>query len=236
MKNIVILILLLSLFACDETDLYVESQNSKPSIAFVNGDQQSTTLTDSIKVSGLVGQFPLEFTLSLKDINENLEGVDLLNDSENRYLFIQYDSILVDLELVNIDPTTNTINMTALVFDEGTQNIKFIAYDKFNDTDTATLTLRGFENVKPVVRVDVGSDELSDFIRVIDLSSSYDQDSKYGGFIKSYHYLINGQSFVTTTDKLSYSFPERSTYGLSVFVTDNNNEVSQTRSFNVTIN
>lgn len=224
------------MLACDETDLFIEGQNTRPSISFIEGETESASLSDSIKVSGLVGQFPLEFTLSLKDMNGNLEGVDLFNDTENRYLLIQYDSILVDLELVKIDPVSNTINMTALVFDEGTQNIKFIAYDEFNDSDTATLVLKAFENAKPIVDVQIENDPLSDFIKVIDLSSSYDQDGKYGGYIKSYHYLINGQTFVTSTDELSYSFPERSTYGISVFVTDNNNEVSQTRSFNVTIN
>ena len=236
MKKFVIFLSFIYLISCDETEVFIESQNNSPVISFIDGESEVSTLTDSIKVSGLVGQFPLNFRLSLKDINENLEGVDLFSDTDNRYLFIQYDSILVDLKLVDIDPVSNTIDMTALVFDEGTQNIKFIAYDQFNQTDTATLVLKGFENLKPSVSYQVGNDQLSDFIRVIDLSDSHDQDSKYGGFIKSYHYLINGQSFVTTTDNLSYSFPERSTYGVSVFVTDNNNEVSQTKSFNITIN
>ncbi|MEM7299397.1 MAG: hypothetical protein AAF391_14160, partial [Bacteroidota bacterium] len=92
----VFLIGIVVLLGCDETETFIVENNAKPVIEFID-ENNISFLQDSIKTSGLVGQFPRDFEVRISDVNGNISGVGVQPDSDAPYLLVQYDSILVDL-------------------------------------------------------------------------------------------------------------------------------------------
>lgn len=222
--------------ACENSEEFFNDLNGSPEVMIVVDEQADTFLSDSVKTSGEFGQFPFDFTLEVNDVNGNIEGVGIETVQGSPYLLVQFDSILIDLEVVNIDTEANSITMTGFFFEEGIHELKFIAVDEFAESDTATLSLNAFNNLRPVVVHSLEDNQLSSDLKTINLSESFDRDSEYGGDILTYHYLIDGNSTTSTDSNITWTFPGEGVYSASVFVTDNNFEVSETVSFNIEIN
>lgn len=227
--------LLIAVISCDTSSEYIDNLNVGPELLIVVDGESSDHVSDSVKTSGEVGQFEYEFDLVASDANDNLLGIGI-DSGVDEYLLIQYDSILIDIQIVDVNESENTIKLTGIFFNTGIHEINFIAADEFGVLSSATLELQVFENETPVIDYSIKTSSLSSDIREFDLSTSYDPDEKYGGGLISYHYLIDGVEYATTNNTLRHTFPGSGTYGVSLWVVDNNQVKSKTESFNLTIN
>lgn len=235
---------IITLWGCDNSERFLEALNDIPRIAIIDEDNATVDHSfwmDSAKVSSEVGLFPYRFRLSIEDFNQNIEIVNVENevatenDTLNGFLLFQYDTILIDVEVVNIDHQNQLIDLEVLAFDESLLTISFIVIDAFMQSDTALLQLEVFDNLKPVVNFEIKADESGDLVRIIDLSNSYDGDAKYGGMISSYHWIIEGTEFSLTRDFIRFAFPDRGTFDVQVYTTDNNGAQSNFETIEVII-
>ena len=237
MKNyFAFIVLVILLVSCDTSEEFLEGINNRPTISIATESETNSIIVDSVKTLGVIGQFPYEFELVVDDINGNISGIGISDDVTDPYLLIQYDSVLIDIEVAYVDPAENRIKMTAYFTSSGSQEISFIAVDDFNASDTSKLVLEAFDNMTPVVNYEVLVNSSVSDIKTIDLSGSFDRDSKYGGEIYSYNFNIDGNGYeLFGKSTLHYSFPGAGTYKASVFVTDNNLETNETKVFEITI-
>ena len=226
----------IGLVACDNTEDLVQQRNDAPVIQIlINDEPEGTFFEDSVKSSGLAGQFPFDFEVEINDENLNLSEVFINSALNSPFFLIQFDSILIDLRLVGVDEANNRVKLTAILFEPGIQEIRFTALDRLGRASEASLFLTVFENLTPVVRFQVSPYESSRFIRQIDLSSSFDQDSHFGGSIVSYHYVIDGREFAISQPLLLHPFPRPGSFPISVFVRDNNKAISTVQQFIISI-
>ncbi len=226
---------MMTLSACDRDQEYIEGLNTAPQITLHTGFESGVQIEDSIKVSSKITLFWFSVGIKIEDINSNIKMVRMDTVQSGPLLLVQSDSILVDLQLVDPDSKQDSIVMKVAILAPGTHTVKFTIIDSFSRRDSATLELQAFENLLPVVEYRVKPSPLSDHIRIIDLSDSYDRDSRHGGGIVLYNFHLDGKELTSTESGLAYAFPTRGTYIAVVFVTDNNLENSVEKSFSITI-
>ncbi len=229
--------------SCDNTELFLEELNTGPAVGIVDVNNAATLhdfRADSVKKSSESGVFPYRFQLSVSDFNANIDQVAIVNNFRNAeasdgFLLFQYDTILVDLEVVGVDEATHIIDLEALVLGGSELTLTFISIDEFSESDTATLELTVFDNLLPEVNYEITEDISGDLVRRIDLSTSFDQDAIYGGAISSYHWVIEGVEYSLNQDFILHPFPSSGTFDVTVFVTDNNRTQSAPKAFNIFI-
>src|SRR5690606_17792682 len=159
---------------------------------------------------------------NLKSCIINLDSAKILGYYNKQLM--QYNSIRVD---------QSTVPLSLLPTAKGLSTITFELFDKFDAVSKAKLNLYVFDNLKPVAQLSYA--KLNEYEVEIDVSSSYDRDQKYGGKIKSYHFNINGTSFTTPQPKVRHVFPQKGTYIVTLFVTDNSNDISETTEIRIDI-
>ncbi len=221
--------------ACQNADQFIDGLNQSPFIFLHTGVESGIMIADSIKLSGDAGLFFYPVGIKIEDVNGNIELISIDTVENRPSLLVQSDSILVDVKLVEHDSKKDSIVLQVAIFSTGTYTIDFTIIDSFSRRNSASLELEVFENLAPIVSYIIRTDELSDDVRIIDLSSSYDQDSRFGGQIVLYNFVINGQLTASTESELRHPFPGPGIYPVTVFVTDNNIENSSKISFNIEI-
>ena len=221
--------------ACDNSADFLGGVNQSPTITLYNLNESGNIIEDSIKLSGEVGLFFYEVGVKVNDVNGNINVVNIDSASNRPTLLVQGDSILIDSDLVEINQSGDSVILQIALFNIGQNDIEITVIDDFEQRSVANLTLQVFENLPPVARVDVLESELSNELRTIDLSESYDTDQDFGGAVIIYNYRLNGSEFSIGESSLNYSFPGTGVYPVEVFVMDNNLEASTTLSFNIII-
>jgi hypothetical protein len=117
-----------------------------------------------------------------------------------------------------------TVNNTG----EGVSTYNLSATDAFGKKATASVQLTYFKNLKPFCVFTVTkTGELSDYEIEIDASTSYDQDSKFGGEIVSYEYIVgNDYDEITSLSSIRYICSGTGQKTITVRVKDNDGEWS----------
>ena len=236
------IVVLVTVSSCSNSELFLEELNSAPTIGIIDsGSSQSHKVwSDSIKVSSEFGVFPYRFQLVVEDFNANIDEVRIVNTPESSdlstgTLLFQYDTLLIDLEVIGVDQSSNLIDLEVIALGGDDLTLTFLSMDAFGESDEAILELAVFDNLLPIVNFEIQEESSGALIRRIDLSSSFDQDAPYGGAINSYHWVLGGTEFRLSQDHILHAFPSSGTFDVTVFVTDNNGSQSESKTFEVFI-
>lgn len=223
-------------FACNGVEDMYEGINRAPVITIYTDKAEGIEIADSVKVSGTVGFFEFHLGLKIEDVNNNIKEVSINKaDDDKQMLFIQSDSILVDVRLVDHNTDKDSISLSVSVLDFGTHKIDFQIQDDFGRQSVGSLQLVAFENLPPVVESSYEISSVNPNSAQIDLSGSYDQDYQFGGEILIYTFLIEGNEITKTTPVLNHTFPGPGNYSITVYVSDNNGIQSTPEIFKIPI-
>lgn len=99
--------------------------------------------------------------------------------------------------------------------------LRFTMVDESNVIREALLEIATFDNLPPIARLETKKiDQIAASEYLLDASTSYDRDGKYGGFIASYEFTIGTKKFITNTSSMKWIFSTSGTYVVLVKVTD----------------
>lgn len=211
---------------CSDRDDGFREFNSKPSIQIVKTQADTLALvnsfTDSIRYFSDTTTY-YNVRLRMGDADENLYRCQVLIDSGRIEAYYKGDvmsnpSLRVDQEFVDLSLIPRQI---------GKNNITFRLEDKFNEISEAKLNLFVFDNLLPIAdfQESASNPEIREYS--FDASSSYDQDSNFGGEIVAYEWNINGFKFTTPEPVVKHVFGQGGTYTIQLRVMDNNEAFSQ---------
>lgn len=216
-----------SFAGCSDRDDGFLDFNSKPSIQLVQtqGDTIAmfSTFTDSIRFFTDTSTI-YNVRLRLGDADENLYRCQILIDSGRIEAYYKGEimknpSLRVDQEFVDLSLIPRQI---------GQNNITFRLEDKFNVTSEAKLNLFVFDNLLPIAQFEEFESNPATREYTFDATSSYDQDSNYGGEVVAYEWNINGFVFTTPKPIVKHVFSQGGIYIVGLKVMDNNKAFSQT--------
>lgn len=206
MKYIIIaLCFILVLTSCDTRKDFFENINQTPQIAirkYGTNDLFTSEYSDSVKKG---------FSNYVLEIQAGDEEQFPLTFSSNVYT----------------DQSTNPTNKVSVTFDDsfiGIHTIELKMTDSFKKEGKAIGRFTVFDNVLPVALFTVTLTAIHDPLEYsIDAGNSYDGDSKYGGEINQYEFMINNTyKIITPFNNINYIFPASGFYTISVRVSDNN--------------
>jgi len=206
MRHIIIIYtLVVLLVSCDTTKDYYSDKNNKP-ILLVKGefdDDFSIKSSDSMKIN-----------------QEYYQLFYKIEDEEKCKLKVEYDNIFsVDIEDDRIKIYAKSL---------GVGDIKLYVNDSFGSKDEMKIRLTCFDNLPPVAFLEIEDIPGYYLEKKLDASKSYDQDSKYGGEIILYRFLLNGIEIEKTYHSyIHFTFLEAGNYEVGVQVQDNDNEWSK---------
>lgn len=215
----------------DNTEDVIADRNSPPLIDILaRGDNHGNHLLDTTKTSGLAGQFPLKFSIKVQDVNANLNSIPLDNFPIAEAFSIQFDSLLVDAEVLEVNQEADSmiIKFEMIFTEPGDFQIYFRVKDDFNNLNgssvDATVEVHVFDNWTPVLNWDIATSEVYTWVREFDLSDSFDLDQKYGGKINSYLFFIDQHRYEIAISNLQFGFPKPGEYPIRLGVKDNNRD------------
>lgn len=191
-----------SLASCDNREDPYSGYNDAPSITVMK-------LTDS------------EATLSIKD------SVKLGNEYRLKYFLTDEEKL--DIKIEKDFPTDSVyIDKEYIIItseNEGYRNILLRAKDSFGREGTANIQLFCFQNLRPVCKGIVSKTAtLSDNEVEINLSESFDLDSRWGGKIIQYEYKIQNNYLARNyLSSIKYIFESKGQKKITVRVQDNDN-------------
>lgn len=234
MRNIFILTIL-SIFFCsckDDRFVFFTDVNNAPGLKIYSGTQNNKSneqifITDSIKLSLKHSQQFYNFGLVLSDNEKNLSTVTynyLTGGGE-----VKMNNKVLSNNMISFDNSVNSqfIDLSFIPNQLGTHRIQLSARDTLEATKSATLELIAFDNVSPKANLSVKSRAVNDPNEyTFDASKSIDYDSRFGGGIYFYEFIVNGTVFKTDKPSLNYIFNKAGSYKVAVQVTDNDNAVS----------
>jgi hypothetical protein len=174
--------------------------------------------TDSIKIAQI-----RTVQLTLKDDVKSLNTKVYFDRGENNISAIlnNADTIKHNVSYtINIDKPMQ-IDFIGRKQGAVTGTLEFVDY--YGETSSISLELFVFNNLYPVCRLQIKEvKELSDYEYLIDLSSSFDRDARFGGNVISYEYKIgNYYSLTTEKEAIYHIFPTAGTYDVKCRVKDN---------------
>ncbi|MEQ9218933.1 MAG: hypothetical protein RLO17_12875 [Cyclobacteriaceae bacterium] len=186
----------------------------------ING--QENMVADSVKFRGETAKYIFELTAT--DPDENLKSISYEIISGNGSLF-QNGIITDEIKLGK----SEFISMEFAPSRPGTHILNFSIVDVFDQEASITLDLYAFENIVPVSRFEIVKPEVQHdpLEYMIDASSSYDPDEKFGGGIISYEYSFLGKTVKLSMSVIGVIFPEPGTYDIGVRVKDNDGKWSE---------
>jgi hypothetical protein len=172
---------------------------------------------DSVKINQ-----PRTVYLTLQDDMKELSAAFEFDKGENNVvLTLDGDTIIPNHNyLVTVGKRIN-INIIGKSPGEVTGQLKLVDY--YNESISLLISLYVFDNLYPTCKIDVKEvKEVSAYEYLIDLSSSFDADEKYGGNIVTYEYKIGNYYFLTTEkDAIYHIFPTAGNYDVKCRVKDN---------------
>lgn len=205
-------ILVSSILGCDKRKDFYGDINSAPKIEMRKKDvgSYSTGLNDSIKKL-----FP-DYYLDLR-----------VTDEEN--LSFNYSLMTATDKYMRL--SDNAVKFTPDTSKSGVHSMVFTVTDAYEAAGTSTASFVIFDNLSPVALFQTTKIAVYDPLEYnIDASSSFDRDSKYGGQIVEYEFVINTSYKVNTQfNNINYIFPSIGNYTISIRVKDNNGIWSATK-------
>ncbi|MEM6525503.1 MAG: hypothetical protein AAF693_17010 [Bacteroidota bacterium] len=211
--------------ACNDYEGFLESLNEPGEIILDAGpDKHGLIVNDSLKKSRNDKIFMKDVKIFYSDINQNVREVRI-NSVTNDVFLIQEDTVLIDKELVAISDT-DSVTLSILCYEEGFKQLEFTIVDDFDRRSSATLRLLVFDNLLPVVIYEVTVDRENNLV-TFDLTKSYDADANFGGQIREYELIFNGETLIKPVPEFTVltSITQR-VYDYALRVTDNNGESS----------
>lgn len=207
MKILFSTMLLLSIFACDDIDIYKEN-NSAPEImirGYGSNDDFKTSITDSFRVSG---SYIIECQITDEVATEHLSFDYSFSIGSGEFEFFEGD-------LLYFKPKYNGLNVFSIK-----------VTDVYGAESLVNASIFAFDNLAPVAKLSITQTDNS---YIFDASGSYDSDKEYGGHIVSYKLTINGNQPIYREDpviEFQGLYIENPTV-VKLSVQDNNSEWSE---------
>jgi hypothetical protein len=198
MKAIWIAVMCFIFGSCSDLKDYYASVNQSPVIEFPDvASIVKNEVTDSLKLGF---EYHLRFTI------EDEEKLKLILPSNPGY------SISSDSSEIKIKGKS-----------EGHYILFLEACDSFKKYGRATITLTVFSNLLPQAILNYVIEPIGDSYQLLlDGSSSYDRDKKFGGAVSEFKFTINTNTIQSTESKIRVSVNKDQTYTLRFQVEDNN--------------
>ena len=129
-----------------------------------------------------------------------------------KYQLQSFDNLNINIIKSNSYDNVNINTSTSLISIQ-TSNAEYSVFklgvvDPFSKSANASIQLTVFKNLIPIcVFTDTLISQLSPYQVFIDASKSYDQDSKWGGAVVRYEYIIGtNYSSITKASSINYIF------------------------------
>lgn len=240
MKNIKYLIapilFTMLITSCDDKIGSLEDLNKAPfaelyriSTGVWQTTQDYQTITDSVKFYNDANNLPYSVSMRLRDINNNF-GFISLESAQSYNQFYVNDDIFEQNFLVELDSFSLSLKNG---FDFN-KNFSVKVEDTWGKNHNVNFALTYFSNQAPVADLRTNVINVNEY--ELDGSNSFDKDQKWGGFIRTYEFVINN-SFVITTNQAKvkhvFSF---GVHNIKLRVKDNDDVWSQTVSVNISVN
>lgn len=227
MKTIIIVLIAVLMLGCDKRFDYFEANNQDPVIplsaqlnAWSTEGAYTTMLIDSVKNT-------TNYQIALSNWDDRSEFLKImvskplygkiLDGSGEEIIYDQF----FDLEY-------NYWTYLYVVESNGQENISFTSKDLYDKVGISTLKLLVFDNLPPKIEslVVTEVDNLSPLEYNFDASFSRDLDSKYGGEIVAFEFVVGADTLFTPQSSIDYIFSEPGVYTVSVKALDNENSWS----------
>lgn len=196
MRILIISLLLLPFFSCDNTEDLFYIKNSSPTLTVYHNGSPVSNFDDSLKMG-----FPLLFSYSIAD-EEDLELI--LSNPENGLVFtLIHNSFIIDAS------------------SPGRQKVLAKTTDSFGLSSSVTLNFSVFHNLGPISVFSLF--KIADRELEVDARASFDKDSRFGGKIVEYEYDMNGYIFRSPLSLVRYIFSSGGQKKIRVRVKDNSN-------------
>ena len=226
-SKIFIISLLVIIAGCTKKDDFKDN-NKVPQIEFSKPDDPSriSTLEDTIKANGLY-----YINVFIED-EEHLTPVFTWNGDT-----IPEAQTMEDYPIHVSSVPNNDSTYEFQITEGGSYTIEVIAKDSYDAKWISAFQLFVITNMAPSINFSVVNSKLLDPLEItIDASGSFDPDSKWGGEIVNYEYVINNAHTITTTlSKISYIVDGPGNYLISVRAMDNDGAWSLVSSKYVTV-
>jgi hypothetical protein len=182
MKRIAVFSLIFGfIFAsCDDSADVFEKWNSEPVISVFKNDAIFESLRDTLKIG-----FPRLYSFTIED-EESLTLTHVENDNLS----------------VSIDNESSTITVDG--YADGLHTLTIRCTDGFSRVSNLDMKVFCFSNWNPVASLNVSV--IDGFEVLIDARSSYDADSRFGGGIVKYEYIINDVTYQSEKASLNYVY------------------------------
>lgn len=223
MKKIIQLLILFSLASC-VGDPYYQKLNTEPTISISNN-------ADTIKVSAVALTDQASEVVSTYDYNMNMRTLSYTCSGDSTSLLFWDENNTKLSPNILIGNAVEKFNQKVIFQAKkaGDYKVQFKIADAFATSSSVECTIHAFTNWLPVAAAK--SCTLSGSSLSIDMSSSYDADSKYGGAVKSYLIYINGEMYMEFTSPtiniiLSKSQLANIANNLTIAVRDNDGAIS----------
>ena len=248
MSRLLLLLLLITLGACDNRADYLKETNAEPTIELsghLNPWNLETDykqhLTDTIKVS----KYP-NYRATVK-ITDDSKELKVSSDFRGDLGIVYYNGdVLIGPTEIDDDEFELVYGIEDFVQKYGVNGgqgelVKLEIFDGYNAEGYGYLQLFVFYNLSPIVNVSyINTAVLDPFEVQIDASSSFDQDEKYGGGIDMYEYKIPNSdttNYVITTGQsvVNHIFEQAGIYIVKIRVKDNDQVWSGYQSITISL-
>ena len=231
-KFIYIAFALSALSSCDNREEFFNNQNESPTLKITDGTNETSELTDSVKISLKSSRKSIEVRLLASDADDNIRSITYnwitgggrINYSEGAE--ISGNSINIESQ---IDLMISPIEL-------GENILEFTVIDEFDKSSVVRLNLTTLINLGPVGLFSIKSLEVVDDLEYeIDASDSFDKDGRLGGGISVYEYTIEGNTFNSESNVIKYVFSKNGNTEIKLRVKDSDGEWSNinTEVFNI---
>jgi hypothetical protein len=243
MKKLWLILVALLGFGCErEYDLF-KSETIAVSLEMTStsvggsGGSGSMPLLDGVLVDSIKQGYSQTYTININggsDAN-NIEIVPRINSSATLDFSLNGDTLKKAVSQ-QIKRGANSISVRGIDIGSGLGSICIT--DVYEHVLEIPYELTVYYNLPPVCLVNViPIKELSLYEVLIDLSSSYDRDARFGGAIDQYEYRIGSYYKLNTTRPMIYHiFPTAGDYEVRCRVRDNNGTWSEFVVETVTVN
>ncbi|MEQ8882717.1 MAG: hypothetical protein RLO12_21405 [Fulvivirga sp.] len=227
MKQILIAILFICIFSCDDSLEQLQKENQRPEAFFTYLENDITTVVDSVKFFKVTSKNRYNQDVTISDFEGNLKEVFFKITSGNGRVY----SIAGQTErLLYEDPAAGVNNIYKFTYQPeqlGFHEIQIFARDNLDEYDTLKVKLTVFENLPPVAQLSVKPTRVvSRYEYTIDGTESFDRDAKFGGEIVLYRFNINSKIIDLKTPKFPYVFGGEQIVNIGLTVQDSNGQWS----------
>lgn len=215
-KRIVIALLVVTLWGCDDRESYLVENNVAPSINFTKGDVTVAELRDSVRMkAGNKVYCPIQLQLSSETSEIKKVQFEILQGSPK----IEYRG--TEVKDGRIPSEYATLVLKCVPTKPEPVKIKFIAVNRFGGTYETTATILFFESLP--LKADFEVSKITDagyLTYAINASKTASGAAKWGGFITQYTFNINGQDINSKSPTIHYVFPGEGSYNIKLTATD----------------